>query len=163
MREAHPKQVIAALDRWLREIRTNDSQADHERLEALWVCENVNVVQPKLLKRVLKSDELAARAAAVRVVGHWADQLDNPAALLATMLADDFRGAAGSGAGLAEVKEPRSVVLAMRVLDRPMDPFIEYALWLTCNELEPVWMPAFQSGKLTDWGKAEHLNYALGR
>ena len=162
LREREPKQVMAAVSAWVRKIRGKGPESDHERLEALWVCENVNVVDPGLLDRVLKSDEPRARAAAVRVVGHWADQLDNPDALLEPMLSDEFpRVRLEAVRALAAIPQPRSVVLATRVLDKPMDPFIEYALWLTCNELSGVWMPAFEAGRLTDWGKAEHLNFAL--
>ena len=42
-----------------------------------------------------------------------------------------------------------------------MDPFLEYALWLTCNDLKDLWLPAFESGKLTTWASSAHLNYAL--
>lgn len=162
LRERDPERVMTALGSWVRRIRGSGAQADHERLEALWVCENVNRIDPGLLERVLKSDEPRARAAAVRVVGHWADQLENPYALLAPMLSDDFpRVRLEAVRALAAIPHPQSVVLATRVLDKPMDPFLDYALWLTCNELAPLWMPAFDAGKLTDWGEAAHLNFAL--
>ena len=162
LRERDPKQVMAAVRTWVRRIRSSGSDADHDRLEALWVCENVNVVEPALLERVLKSEEPRARAAAVRVVGHWADRLDDPTALLEPMLADEFsRVRLEAVRALSAIPRPQSIVLATRVLDKPMDPFIEYGLWLACNELAPLWMPAFEAGRLTDWGSAEHLSFAL--
>ena len=162
LREWKPEEVLPALKSWVRRIRPKGAKADHERLEALWTCENLNVVEPELLERVLKSDEGRARAAAVRVVGHWADQLPDPTALLEPMVRDDNpRVRLEAVRALAAIPSARSVVIAARVLDKPMDPFLDYALWLTCNELEPLWMPSFESGQLTEWEKADHLNYAL--
>ena len=162
LRERDPAEVLAAVKGWLRKIKPNDPGADHERLEALWTCENINTVDAQLLDRVLKSDDPHARAAGVRVVGDWAPQLDDPTKLLEPMVKDDFpRVRLEAVRALARIPSANSGVIATRVLDKPMDPFIEYALWLTCNELEPAWMPAFQSGNLTDWEKADHLNFAL--
>jgi putative heme-binding domain-containing protein len=162
LRERDPKQVLAELDRWVKKLRPKDPQADHQRLETLWVCENLDEVEPGLLERVLKSDEPRARAAACVVVGHWAGQLQDPTSLLEPMVNDPFpRVRLEAIRALAAIPSPQSVVIATRVLDKPMDPVLEYGLWLTCNDLKSIWMPAFQSGKLTDWGKADHLNYAL--
>jgi len=162
LRERDPAQVLPALRSWVRRIKSRGPEADHERLEALWTCENLNAVEPELLDRVLKSDEPRARAAAARVVAHWSDQLADPLRLLEPMVKDDFpRVRLEAVRALAAVRSPQSIVIAARVLDKPMDPFLDYALWLTCNDLGPVWMPAFQAGKVTDWEKADHLNYAL--
>ena len=162
LRERDPREVMPALNAWVRRIRSNDPQADHERLEALWTCENLNVVDEGLLARVLKSDEPRARAAAVRVVGHWADRLADPLALLEPMVSDDFpRVRLEAVRALAAVPSVRSIILATRILDKPMDPFLDYALWLTCNDLAPQWLPEFQAGKLTEWEKASHLTFAL--
>ena len=162
LRERDPKEVLPALKNWVRRLKSSDPQADHDRLEALWTCENVNTVDAPLLERVLKSDEPRARAAAVRVVGHWASRLDDPIKLLEPMVQDPYpRVRLEAVRALAAVPSPQSIVIATRVLDKPMDSFLNYALWLTCNDLEPVWMPAFQSGKLTDWEKPVHLDFAL--
>ena len=162
LRERDPSEVLPALKTWFHRIRSTGPEADHERLEALWTCENLNAVDPEILDRVLKADEPRARAAAVRVVSHWADQLPDPLRLLEPMVKDEFpRVRLEAVRALAAVPSPQSVIIATRVLDKPMDPFLDYVLWLTCKDLEPVWMPAFQSGGLTDWEKAEHLNVAL--
>jgi putative heme-binding domain-containing protein len=162
LREKNPSEVLPAVKAWVRRIKSTDSQADHDRLEALWTCENLNSVEPELLERVLKSDDPHARAAAVRVVAHWAAELADPIKLLEPMVKDEYpRVRLEAVRALAEIPKPQSIVVAARVLDKPMDAFLDYALWLTCNDLQPVWMPAFQSGKLTDWGNANHLDYAL--
>ena len=50
---------------------------------------------------------------------------------------------------------------ALRVIDKPMDRVLDYALWLTVRELEPYWLPEFQAGKLTFGGDAKKLAFAL--
>src|SRR5581483_4947992 len=62
---------------------------------------------------------------------------------------------------LVAVGTPEVVPLACKMLDKPMDPFLDYALYKVCTDLEPVWLPAFKSGKLSNWGNAAHLTFAL--
>jgi putative heme-binding domain-containing protein len=162
LRERDPKDVMPAMKSWLRKIKSSDPQADHDRLEALWVCENINTVDPQLLERVLKSDDPQARAAAVRVVGHWAGQLEDASKLLESMVKDSYpRVRLEAIRALAQVPVAHSMVVAARALDLPADPYIEYALWLTSNDLQSVWLPAFEAGKLTDWEKPDQLSFAL--
>ena len=64
-------------------------------------------------------------------------------------------------AALAQVHEARAVEVALGALDRPLDRFLEYGLWLTCRELQPYWMPALQQGRLTFGGDTRALLFAL--
>ena len=43
---------------------------------------------------------------------------------------------------LGQVPALRAAELALVALDRPMDLYLDYALWLTVRELEPHWLPA---------------------
>jgi len=49
---------------------------------------------------------------------------------------------------LATLPEARAAGAATEVLKRPMDAWLDYALWLTLRELEPFWMPQLKSDKL---------------
>src|SRR5262249_7059246 len=155
------QEVMPILKKWVAGLTSSDSQSDHDRLESLWACENLDVVEPGLLARVLKSNEPRARAAAVRVVGHWASRLADPLKLLEPMIEDAYPRvrleAVRAGASVPTVA---SMKLATGVLDKPVDPVLEYGLWLTCNELAPAWIPALESGQLADWKPAQR-NYAL--
>ena len=161
LRERKPDEVMPALAAWVEKITGNDSQSDHDRLEALWTCENIDTVNQPLLERVLKSADPHARAAAAVVVGHWAGELHEPLKLLEPLVSDEYpRVRLESVRALAQIAQPESIVLATKVLQKPTDPFIDYALWLTCNDLQSVWMPAFQAGKLAGW-EPEQQNFAL--
>jgi putative heme-binding domain-containing protein len=161
LRELDPKEVLPALKDWVAKITSNDAQADHDRLEALWTCQNLNAIEQELLARVLKSDEPRARAAAVCVAGDWAKQIPDAIRLIAPMVDDPFpRVRLEAVRALAMIPTIESVRAATRALDKPMDPVLDYALWLTCNDLSSVWLPAFEQGSLGDWPSA-HRNYAL--
>lgn len=161
LRERDLKQVLPALKEWVEGIHGKTSQADHDRLEALWTCENLDSVEPDLLDRVLHSRDARARAAAARVAGHWASQLSDPIKLLEPVVTDDApRVRLEAVRALAQVPSPQAVVVATEALDKPLDPVLDYALWLTCTELQPVWMPAYRSGKLAGWNP-DHQNFAL--
>ena len=132
---------------------------DHVALEALWVYQGLNAREPELLNALLKSQDFRARAAAVRVLGQ-----SNPAS------ADDFAAAVRDPhprvrleavRALAGMKSPRAAELALTALDQPMDRTLDYALWLTTRELSRVWMPEFQTGKLTFGGDPRKLAFAL--
>jgi len=158
LRERDPKEVLAAINDWVGKL---SDDADHDRLEALWTCQNIDTVNTELLSRVLKSAEPRARAAAVRVAADWAKQLPDFEQLIEPMVADSYpRVRLEAVRALSLSDKPTAVVSATKVLNQPMDSVLEYALWLTCNELSAKWVPAFQAGQLASW-EPSHRNYAL--
>jgi putative heme-binding domain-containing protein len=168
MRERGAAEVAPELAKWVKALDKRDPKAtpgfdaEHARLEALWTYECIDTVEPKLLERLLTSPDPRARAAAALTVSHWVKQLENPTALLAPLVADDNpRVRLMAVRALVAVGTPDVVPLACKVLDKPMDPFLDYALYKTCTDLEPVWLPAFKSGKLSNWANTAHLTYAL--
>jgi len=62
---------------------------------------------------------------------------------------------------LAKIPSARSAELALSVLDRPMDPTLDYALWLTINDLAEPWIAALQSGEWKPEGREKQLEFAL--
>lgn len=62
---------------------------------------------------------------------------------------------------LAKLRTAEAAALALTVLDRPMDANLDYALWLTINDLAEPWMTALQSGAWKAEGKEKQLEFAL--
>ena len=54
-----------------------------------------------------------------------------------------------------------SAELALRALDRPVDRFLDYALWLTARDLQADWLPAVPAGRFDFGGNPRHLVFAL--
>ena len=48
-----------------------------------------------------------------------------------------------------------------RALDRPIDTFLEYGLWLTATQLAPQWLPEVQAGRFDFGGRPDRLVFAL--
>jgi len=87
--DTHPtKDVIAAVQKWEKALDKKDQDYEHHRLEALWVHQWHNIVNPELLNEVLQSPEPRARAQAVRVACYWRDRLPNAMAILEKAIAD---------------------------------------------------------------------------
>ena len=62
---------------------------------------------------------------------------------------------------LGRIHDARAASLALEVLDQPMDPNLDYALWLTINELAEPWMAALESGAWKIEGHEKQLAFAL--
>ena len=153
--------VAAALAAWVKELGPAGGAADHHRLEALWTYQALDLPEAALLGQLLNAEDFRIRAAAVRVVGHWRDRLPDPIALLAPRVADESpRVRLEAVRSLAEIPSTRAAEVALRTLDRPMDPFLDYALWLTARQLKPRWLPEFEAGR-TDLGGGARLAFAL--
>src|SRR5437016_3736898 len=62
---------------------------------------------------------------------------------------------------LAKIPSAKSAELALSVLDKPMDPFLDYALWLTINDLADPWIAAIKSGEWKVQGHEKQLEFGL--
>ena len=146
LRERGAAAVRPALDAWVRAIDRNTSGATHALLEALWTYQAIGVAEPSLLREVLTADDHRARAAAVRVLFHWHDQVDDTEALLARAAADAHpRVRREALHALGRLESAEAARLALGVLNQPMDTYLDYALWHTLRTLEPHWLPRFDA------------------
>ena len=149
--------VKPELQKWVASLPTD---ADALRLEACWVSQGLNDVDPRTVPRLIASPDFRVRAAAVRVEANTTPSLKNFA--FEAGIADAHpRVRLEVVRALANVKEPGAAELALNALDHPMDRTLDYALWLTLRELEPLWMPEFKAGKLTFGGDPKKLAFAL--
>jgi putative heme-binding domain-containing protein len=62
---------------------------------------------------------------------------------------------------LAKIPTAESAAVALGVLDQPMDPTLDYALWLTINDLSEPWIAALQDGSWKPAGHEKQLEFAL--
>lgn len=62
---------------------------------------------------------------------------------------------------LGKLKTAEAAAAALAVLDKPMDDFLDYALWLTINELAEPWIAALKSGAWKFEGREKQLEFAL--
>jgi glucose/arabinose dehydrogenase len=89
LREHPPELVLKELDKWVTGLYKNDPEYWHNMLEALWLHQSLDAVDPALLKTMLTCPEPKARAAATRVLCYWRDQVKEPIELLRKQINDD--------------------------------------------------------------------------
>ncbi len=155
-------EILPELGHWTASLDTADDEFEHQQLEALWMYQSLDIVDPALIESVLNSAEPKARAAAVRVLGHWHTRLDNPLVLLTPAINDEHpRVRLEAVRTLAKIQKPQSMEIALRALDRPIDQFLDYALWLTSRDLKQSWLPALEAGEFDLDVNPEHLEFAL--
>jgi glucose/arabinose dehydrogenase len=89
LREPKPEVVLAELDKWVAGLYKNDPEYWHQMLEALWLHQSLDAVDPSLLKMMLTCPEPKARAAATRVLCYWRDRVADPIELLRKQVNDE--------------------------------------------------------------------------
>ena len=161
LKERGAAEVVPALASWVKSLPANNPDAEHQRLEALWTYQALDVVEPNLLAALLRSNDPRVRTAATRVTRYWHNRLPDPLELLAIQVADDNpRVRLEAVRALAQIPSSRAAEIALRALDRPVDRFLDYALWLTARQLQPHWLHDVRDGKLA-FASASHLVFAL--
>jgi putative heme-binding domain-containing protein len=160
--ERDRKEVVAGLAEWVRRLDPKDPGLQHHLLEALWTYQTVGEVNRPLLLRLLHSDDARARAAATRVLGAWADRVDGAVRLLAAQASDpNARVRLEAVLAAGRIPSAEAAAAALRALDRPQGPLLDFALARTATLLKPYWYPEFRAGRLTFGGRARALAFAL--
>ena len=129
--------VITALQDWTASLDSSDSSFEHHLLEALWIHQTHNDVNEDLLKKLLSAKDHRARAAAVRVLSFWIDQLKEPLGLLKPMIADAHpRVRLEAVRALSFSSGDAAIELALEVLEGETDYYLQYTLDETMRALE---------------------------
>ena len=151
------KSILKDLERWTREQKDEAG-----RLQALWMYQAIDVVEPALLDKVLTARDGRIRAAATRVISYWHPRLKNAQELLAKGVADEFpRVRIEAVRALAEIPNARSAELVLCALNLPMDSFLDYAVWLSINDLAKTWVEAVKTGAWKPEGREKQLEFAM--
>lgn len=161
LKNRNASEVLPALEAWIAGLDTKDANYEHQLLEALWVYQSFSKVNEKLLLQLLEAKEPNARAAALRVLYAWNNQVANVPSLLAKAVNDPHaRVRLEAVIALRKVKSAEAAKLALQVLDKQQDEFLDYALWQTMRELEPYWLAKIKQEK-NFLGDAKKTVYAL--
>ena len=174
--------VLPALKSWMEK-----QPEERAQLEALWLHQSLDVVNTPLLESLLQAHDGRVRAAAVRVLAFWGHRIaapghdlasrterfmkpeqltlaqkQRPLELLARSIADEHpRVRLEALRALPRFPGARAAELALSVVDRPLDNHLDYAAWLTINDLAEAWVAALKSG---DWkldGREKQLEFGL--
>ena len=131
------KEVMAALDKWIAKLDPKDTNHEHDMMEALWVHQYHNVVDEALLKKMLRSPDFHARAAATRVLCYWRDRVSDPLGLLKAEINDDHpRVRLEAVRACSFFSVPLAADVVLEALNHPMDTSLQYTLDETMGTLD---------------------------
>ncbi len=141
--------VIPAAQKWAAALNKNDAQYEHNLMEALWLHQSHNVVNEDLLKRLLRSPDFHARAAATHVLCYWRDRVQSPLDLLRVQINDahprvrleairalSFFPVAQSTTAAGEGQADAAIGIALELLTHPDDEYLRFVFNETLNTLE---------------------------
>ncbi len=144
------------------DTRLTEATNDPARLRLLWAYHSSDSFQTELLDTLLKSSDGRVRAAAVRTLHRWRERVSDAPAKIEAALADEHpRVRVEAIRALAGLKTPRAAELALAALDKPLDPFLDYAVWLTVNDLAPLWLDSLKSGAWLVAGREKQHEFGL--
>jgi putative heme-binding domain-containing protein len=130
-------QVVAAVGKWIGTLDKRDPAYEHHLLEALWVHQAHNAVNEGLLRRLLRSPDFHARAAATRVLCYWRDRVQDPLALLRVQINDQHpRVRLEVIRALSFFDSDNALAVAVELLAHPDDEYLRYTFNETLNTLE---------------------------
>jgi len=156
------QQVVAAVNRWVQSLDKADPNFEHQMMEALWVHQWHNVVNVDLLKRMLKSPEPQAVAAAARVLCYWRDRVPDALGLFAQLAEDPHPRVRLEAVRTASFfNTVPAVEVALAILKHPTDYYLDYTLRETMRQLEPVWRQALGEGKAIAADNPKGVEYIL--
>ena len=162
LREMNREEVVKAVENWLTSTDQNGLESGHKRLEALWVYQSQQAVPTDFLKELLEISDFRIRAASVRVLSETRDEHADSFALLADAVIDEHpRVRLEAVNALRAVGTLPAFETALHALDHPVDTYLDYALWTTVRELEPVWLPALEAGRTNFGGDAARIAFVL--
>lgn len=135
LRDRNADEVIAAANQW-----AADSSDPLLWCEALWMQEYFHRVDPMWVQRILDCDDFHARAAAIHVVGNQWQWMDHPNRFLQQGIADEHpRVRLETLRAVSFQSDIEAVAIALRITEKPTDPWIDYVLEHTLQALQPVW------------------------
>ncbi len=153
--------VVPALKTWLDQLDKNSPDYERLRLEGLWVHQSLDVVNEPLLLALLNAKQHQARAAALRALQLWDKKISNVPTLLAKAVNDEHPQVRLEAViALRATETAEAARVALTVLEKPMDEFLDFALWQTTRELEPLWAKKMNT-EPDFFGSSQKTAYAL--
>lgn len=139
--ERNTDDVVRELDKWLENLDPSDPEYAHHQLEGLWILQTHNVVRTDQLQRVLNSEDHRARAAGVRVLSFWIDQVPEALNLLQRSVNDAHPRVRLEAVRALSFYTPtpqrlEALQIALDVLNHDTDEYLEYCLNETIRVLE---------------------------
>ncbi|GAB5561360.1 MAG: hypothetical protein SynsKO_30070 [Synoicihabitans sp.] len=146
--------VLADLDQWAAK-----NPAEEAQLQALWLRQSFNLPLAAIGRPLLASDSPEIRAATIRALSLAA--ADDYATVVQLSRDAHPRVRLEAVRALGRFPTAESAAAALAVLDTELDPYLDYAIWLTINDLAEPWSAAVLDGTWNPDGRENQLAFAL--
>ncbi|AMV37813.1 PVC-type heme-binding CxxCH protein [Planctomyces sp. SH-PL62] len=157
-------EVLPALAAWVEALDPADPDREHHVLEALWVHQTYDVVNPDLLNRCLASPDPRARAAAVRVLCCWRDRTPEALDVLRKLARDEHPRVRLEVVRAASFfTDPDALDVALTTAESATDYYLDYARGETLRALEPHVRKALGEGRTIEFRSDAAARYFLDR
>ena len=153
LKERGQKEAYKPLVAW--EAKQTD---DAVLMEALWVYQSLDVANWPLITRLMECKTPGVRASAWRVAGAFSDrELDGT---ITTRPMDEHpRARLEQVRTLAKLDKTAGAIAS--ALDKPVDRWLDYAIWQSLRETKDQWLPEFKTGKFNFGGDPKKIVFAL--
>ncbi|MBD3675271.1 MAG: c-type cytochrome [Planctomycetaceae bacterium] len=154
--------VIAAIRTWIPRLNKTDDWYEHHLLEGLWLHQQHNVVNDKLLQTVLSAEDSRARAAALKVLTEWRDEIPNSLNLVKRAASDlEPRVRLEAVRSASFFIDPSALEVVLIAEELPGDQFLDYVSAESRKVLEPIWKQALDAGEELDLISSAGRRYFL--
>lgn len=148
LNELPAQKVLPAAEKWSEQFAGKDSVSEHYKLEALWVFQQFNHPNEKLLSELLNASNYHIRAAATRVLYYWGDKINDAEKKLIKMSEDTARRVRLEAiVSLSHFRSEAAVNALLAATALPVDYYLDYAIKESLKQLQPVWMKMFKDRK----------------
>ncbi|MFM7150432.1 MAG: HEAT repeat domain-containing protein, partial [Gemmataceae bacterium] len=156
------EKVGMEVSKWLESLKPSEEDFDRLQLEGLWLLQSHNLVNPKVLKLVLSSNNPLARAAATRIISYWHDRLPDALDLLRTQAADSHPRVRLEAVRAASfLNQPEAMEVVLIATEKPQDRYIEFVREETMRALQPIVKKAIADGKKIQFTTSTGARYFL--
>ncbi|RQP10311.1 MAG: dehydrogenase [Parapedobacter sp.] len=161
LKERGAQAVAEPLQQWIDGL--DERSEDHERLklEGLWVSQAIDIYNGPLLGSLLLAEDHGVRSGALRALQLWHNEVDSLDAILRKAARDPHPQVRLEAAILLRSANTAAAAkTALDVLGQPMDEFLDFALWQTIRQLEPLWLDSLKNNP-EFFGNSTKTSYAL--
>ena len=158
--------VLTAADAFVAKLPSATPQDERLLLEVTGVFEAHEAPRLSLLKKLIAAKDARVRAYGARVAGMWASRLSESLALLREGIQDENpRVRLEAVVAASYIPKAEAVEVVAAAVDRPRDPFLDYAMRQSARALQPRWAKAFAANqlKLESAAQTAYLKDLLGK
>ncbi|MCF0074385.1 GDSL-type esterase/lipase family protein [Dyadobacter sp. CY261] len=148
LREFPWQQLAPELQKWTMAPDASDSLSEHHLLEALWLYQDFDRPEQKLLNTLLTGKDPRTRAAAIRVLRYWRKGIPGALKLIQARVNDESpRVRLEAIVALSDFEADEALPVALDIYKHPTDYYLDYAIRETMLLFKPVWLASFDSDK----------------